>query len=212
MTKQSLQPIKILLVEDHPIYREGLQLALSFSGINCIIVASAANVQEAVSFIEEHPDGIDLVMLDFFLPDGNGNDVIEVLKKCSPQVKVLVVTSATDAPEVVRLAGKGINGVIGKEVESSDMANIILSVMNEENCFGLTHFQRRSDTDSDLDLTPREAEVMRLFVQGKSAKQIANELCVSLRTVERHRENIYRKFNLNSIIDMIKFALVRGVV
>ena len=212
MTKQSLQPIRILLVEDHPIYREGLQLALSFSGINCIIVASAANVREAVSFIEEHPDGIDLVMLDFFLPDGNGNDVIEVVKKCSPQVKVLVVTSATDAPEVVRLAGKGINGVIGKEVESSEMAHIILSVMNDENCFGLTRFQGRSNADSDLDLTPRETEVMRLFVQGKSAKQIANELCVSLRTVERHRENIYRKFNLNSFTDMIKFALVRGVV
>ena len=212
MAKQLLKPIRILLVEDHPIYREGLQLALSFSDIDCIVVASTANVQEAVSFIEEHPDGIDLVMLDFFLPDGNGNDVIEVLKKRSPQVKVLVVTSATDAPEVVRLAGKGINGVIGKEVESSEMANVILSVMNDENCFGLDRFQGRSNGAGDLDLTPREAEVMRLFVQGKSAKQIANELCVSLRTVERHRENIYRKFNLNSITDMIKFALVRGVV
>ena len=212
MAKQLLKPIRILLVEDHPIYREGLQLALSFSDIDCIVVASTANVQEAVSFIEEHPDGIDLVMLDFFIPDGNGNDVIEVLKKRSPQVKVLVVTSATDAPEVVRLAGKGINGVIGKEVESSEMANVILSVMNDENCFGLDRFQGRSNGAGDLDLTPREAEVMRLFVQGKSAKQIANELCVSLRTVERHRENIYRKFNLNSITDMIKFALVRGVV
>ena len=212
MAKQFNQPIRILLVEDHPIYREGLQLALSFSGINCIVVASIANVQEAVAFIEEHPDGIDLVMLDFFLPDGDGNDVIEVLERYSPQVKVLVVTSATDAPEVVRLAGKGINGVIGKEVESSDMGNIILSVMNGEYCFGLNRFQKRSNDDDDLDLTQREAEVMRLFVQGKSARQIADELCVSLRTVERHRENIYRKFNLNSITDMIKFALIRGIV
>ena len=124
MTKQFNKPIRILLVEDHPIYREGLQLALSFSGIDCIVVASTANVQEAVSFIESHPEGIDLVMLDFFLPDGNGNDVIEALKKHGSNVKVLVVTSATDAPEVVRLAGQGIHGVIGKEVESSDLGNI----------------------------------------------------------------------------------------
>ncbi len=212
MTKQFNKPIRILLVEDHPIYREGLQLALSFSGIDCIVVASTANVQEAVSFIKSHPDGIDLVMLDFFLPDGNGNDVIEALKKHGSNVKVLVVTSATDAPEVVRLAGQGIHGVIGKEVESSDLGNIILSIMNDEYCFGFNRMRNSPNDDEDLDLTPREAEVMRLFVQGKSAKQIANELCVSLRTVERHRENIYRKFNLNSITDMIKFALIRGVV
>ena len=199
MTKQFNKPIRILLVEDHPIYREGLQLALSFSGIDCIVVASTANVQEAVSFIES-------------LPDGNGNDVIEALKKHGSNVKVLVVTSATDAPEVVRLAGQGIHGVIGKEVESSDLGNIILSIMNDEYCFGFNRMRNSPNDDEDLDLTPREAEVMRLFVQGKSAKQIANELCVSLRTVERHRENIYRKFNLNSITDMIKFALIRGVV
>ena len=211
MAKQSPQPIRILLVEDHPIYREGLQLALSFSGLNCTIVASAANVREAVSFIEMHPDGTDVVMLDFFLPDGNGNDVVEVLKRHCPQAKVLIVTSATEAPEVAKLAREGVSGVIGKEVESSEMANIIMAVMNGENCFGLNSFRRRND-DGDLNLTQREAEIVRLFVQGKSARQIADELCISPRTVERHRENIYRKFDLSSITDMMKFAIKNGLL
>ena len=209
---RSKNPIRILLVEDHPIYREGLQLALSFSGVNCTVVASVANVQQALAYIEANPDGIDLVMLDFFLPDGNGSDVLKVVKSRCPQAKVLIVTSATEAPEVGRLMGEGVSGIISKDVQSSEVADIVLSVMR-----GNLHFNSNlsfgpSDADSGSELTQREMEIIRYCAQGKSAREIADALGISRRTAEHHKENIYNKLGINSSSELLKFAIQKGLI
>mgnify|MGYP002859161653 FL=1 len=201
-----------MLVEDHPIYREGLQLALSFSGINCTVVASVANLQQAEAYIEANPAGIDLVMLDFFLPDGVGSDLIEVIKSRCPQAKVLVVTSATELPEVGQLMGEGVSGIISKEVQSSDVADIVLSVMR-----GNLYFDRNLSfgplaADGSSELTQREMEIVRFCAQGKSAREIANALSISRRTAEHHKENIYNKLGINSSSELLKFAIQKGLI
>ena len=72
--------IRILLVEDHPLYRVGLRMALSYSGLDCVVKGEAGNVSQAVTFIKDHPDEIDLILLDYYLPDGTGLDVLTTSK------------------------------------------------------------------------------------------------------------------------------------
>lgn len=206
-------PLKILLVEDHPIYREGLQLALSYSGLNCTVVATVATVKQAVEYINDHPTGIDLVMLDFFLPDGNGGDVVKTLKTVIPQAKVLVVTSATDAPEVGKLISEGVGGIISKDVQSSEVASIVKQVMQGNQCFDQNlSFGHANNIVDNIELTNRETEIVRLCAQGKSARQIANELFISTRTAERHKENIYNKLGIKSSTDLVKYAIRKGLI
>ena len=204
--------LKILLVEDHPIYREGLQLALSYSGLDCKVVGAVATVKQAVEYIESHPSGIDLVMLDFYLPDGNGGDVVRKLKETIPQAKVLVVTSATDAPEVGKLVVEGISGIISKDVQSSEVASIVKQVMQGKQCFDNSLPIVQNDHVDSIELTHRETEIVRLCAQGKSARQIAGELFISPRTAERHKENIYNKLGFKTSAELVKYAIRKGLI
>ena len=206
------KPIRILIVEDHPIYREGLKISLSFSDLHCEVAATAASVKQAVEYIEGHPDGIDLVMLDFFLPDGNGRDVIEALKRHSPEAKVLVITSAVDSPEVTRLWNEGVDGIISKDVQSNEVSGIVTSVMNGQNQKEENPNDTPNPAIDSIVLTRRETEIVRLCAQGKNTKQIARDLFISPRTVERHKENVFLKLGINSSTDLMKFAIKRGLV
>jgi DNA-binding NarL/FixJ family response regulator len=207
---QQKNQIKTLLVEDHPIYREGLRLALSFSrDINCTVVSAVGCAKQATDYIESHPQEIDLIVLDFFLPDGNGRDVVKVAKTLCPQAKILVVSSATDMTEVKALQSEGVNGIVSKDVQSDEVAEIVRTVMQGRDCFGRSF---ASTADDDAPLTLREREIVRLLVNGKSAKQVADSLCISPKTVERHRENIYSKLGLESITDLMKYAIKKGLL
>lgn len=196
-------------MEDHPIYREGLQLALSFSGINCTVVASAANVKEANEYIASHPEEIDLVMLDFFLPDGNGHDVVKMVKAHCPKAKVLIVTSDTGAPELACLVGEDISGIISKDVQSAEVADIVETVLRGNRYIGLALSGLKDD---DTMLTQREMEIIRGCAQGKSARQIADELGISQRTAENHKGRIYNKLGIKSSAELVKFAIQRGLI
>ena len=131
------KPIRILIVEDHPIYREGMKMALSFSELKCTVMAALTNMKEAIEYIESHLGELDLVLLDYFLPDGSGLDVIRFIKERCPEVKVLVVTSAVDAPEVISLRNLGIGGVISKDVQAEEVSGIVKSILNIQQRFTL---------------------------------------------------------------------------
>ena len=79
--------IRILLVEDHPLYRVGLHMALSYSGLACVLKSEAENVAQALDFLQHHSDEVDLILLDYFLPDGTGMDVLKVAKQRCPRIK-----------------------------------------------------------------------------------------------------------------------------
>ncbi len=188
-------------------------MALTFSDLNCEVVAEAANVHEAVDFIESHPDGIDLAMLDYFLPDGNGHDIIRVLKSVCPQAKTLLITGEVDKPEIMALANEGINGIISKDVQSANLTAIVSSIMQEDNKHLKT--DKTSSGDYDLaasDFSEREIEIIRLCIKGMSAKQIATTLDISPRTVEHHKERIFKKSGCNSAMDLLKYAMRNGLL
>ena len=208
-----VKPIRILIVEDHPIYREGMKMALSFSELKCVVVAALTKVKESIEYIESHPGEIDLVMLDYFLPDGSGLDVIKVIRERCPEAKVLVVTSAVDAPEVVSLWGEGINGIISKDVQADEVSGIVDSIMKGDRGMGRNVSNRESvASDDDVCLTQREMEILKLCIRGRSAKQIALELFISPRTVDAHKRNIYSKLGISSSSDLLKVAFQKGLI
>ena len=97
------------MVEDHPLYRVGLRMALSYSGLDCAVVGEAENVSQAVTFIRDHPNDIDLILLDYYLSDGTGMDVLKTSKQVCPQVKVLLVTGEEDNPNMPKLREAGLH-------------------------------------------------------------------------------------------------------
>ena len=199
---------RIMLVEDHPIFREGVHLALTFSNLNCEIVAEVPNVRQAVDYIESHPNGIDIALLDFFLPDGNGGDVIKVLKSICPQAKILLITGEVNHPQIQKLAQDKAVKIISKDIQSADVTKIVQTLI-DENPDKPTTDDKEEKTDK---LSEREIEIIQLCVDGLSAKEIADKLNISNRTVEHHKERIFKKTGCRSVMELIKYAVQNGLV
>lgn len=202
------QKFRIMLVEDHPIFREGVHLALTFSNLNCEIVAEVPNVRQAVDYIESHPNGIDIALLDFFLPDGNGGDVIKVLKSICPQAKILLITGEVNHPQIQKLAQDKVVKIISKDIQSADVTKIVQTLI-DENPDKPTTDDKEEKTDK---LSEREIEIIQLCVDGLSAKEIADKLNISNRTVEHHKERIFKKTGCRSVMELIKYAVQNGLV
>lgn len=206
--------IRIFIVEDHPIYSEGLQLILTLSNVNCEIVGQAANVGQAIDWLETHPEGLDLAILDYFFPDGNACNILKTLKKLSPQAKVLVITGEVERTEVRESIEGQVDGLISKDIQTSMLLKTITSIMNGKSCANAAMTSTFEDDDENMKalLTQRELEVVRLCVQGKNPKQIAKELNISSRTVERHKNNIFVKLGINSSAGLLKYAVLHGLI
>lgn len=202
---------RILLVEDHPIFREGLHMALTFSEEDFEVVAQVRDVRQAVDYIQSHPDGVDMAILDFFLPDGNASDVLASLKSFSPQAKALIVTGEVDHPNVKQLASEGVAGIISKNVQSTELVQLITSIMKGE-YVSASGVPSKTDWVSETGLTQREVEIIHLFAQGKDAKEIADALFISPKTVYRHRENIFLKTGTTSTVELLRYAIKNGVL
>lgn len=208
--KQS-KKIRILMVEDHPLYRVGLRMALSYSGLDCAVVGEAENVSQAVTFIRNHSDEIDLILLDYYLTDGTGMDVLKTSKQACPQVKVLLVTGEEENPDMPQLLEAGLNGFTTKDVTPQGLATAIRSIFRGEDVFNKESLNEEEDPLVDP-LTEREMEIIRLCALGKSSKQIAEELYISDRTVEGHKRKVFQKIGCNTTTEMVNYAFLNGLV
>ena len=197
--KQS-KKIRILMVEDHPLYRVGLRMALSYAGLDCAVVGEAENVSQAVTFIRDHPNDIDLILLDYYLSDGTGMDVLKTSKQVCPQVKVLLVTGEEENPNMPKLREAGLNGFTTKDVTPQGLATTIRSIFRGEDVFDKESLAEEEEDPLVDPLTEREIEIIRLCALGKSSKQIAEELFISDRTVEGHK----RKKRLSQVTRLKK--------
>ena len=206
MTQQ--QPIRILLVEDHPLYRMGIRLSLNYSGLSCVVVAEADDVKSAKSFLEQHADEVDLILLDYFLPDGNGVDVIHHARALSPKVKIVLLSGEIKNKEVVEHTQGLVDGYLGKDVDPETLKaklNALFDVNDDDQ-------DKQSRLRTKPDLSAREIEIIQLCANGMSAQQIADRLGLSRRTVEVHKSHIFEKLDLNSTADLVKYAYEAGLV
>ena len=202
------------MVEDHPLYRVGLRMALSYSGLDCVLKAEAENVGQAVDYLHQHSDEVDLILLDYFLPDGTGMDVLKEAKRMFPDIKVLLVSGEDNNPELDAMIREGLNGFVSKDVTPQGLATVITSIFEGKDYFGhdSENLLEETPTAKGESLTQRELDIIRLCALGKTSKEIADELFISARTVESHKNKIFNKLGCNSTTEMVNYAFLNGLV
>jgi len=207
----------VLVADDHPVVRKGLQSCLSRAG-RLRLVGEAADGDEALRKARElQPD---VVLMDISMPGMNGLMVTEMLRKELPQVKVLVVSVQRNKDAIFRVIQAGAHGYVSKEAPSEEVIRAIESVHGGEPYFSeeiaraaLYEFINSGGRKEPFaQLTPREREVLVLIAEGKSNKEIADQLNIGVRTIETHRERIMRRLNIHSVAGLTKYAIANGLV
>jgi len=203
--------IRILIVDDHPLVRDGIVTMLRGEG-SLQIVGSAKTAAEALAFLaHEEPD---IILLDISLPDMDGLRLCEKIRMTHKHVKIIGLTSTNEAGIITGLLQRGGNGYLLKNMERTDLIEAIQTVMKGKvylsaaaNDKVLEQFQHgKPSTDSSIILTRREKEILQLLADGLKGPQIAERLFLSPLTVETHRKNLLRKFNANSVQLLLKIA------
>jgi two-component system nitrate/nitrite response regulator NarL len=209
--------IKVLIVDDHPVVRRGLQTCLGKQD-RIKLVGEAADGEDALTKTQElEPD---VVLMDIDLPRMNGLAVTELLRKHSPDVKVLVLSVHTNKQFIFRIIQCGAHGYVSKEASPDELVRAIESVWKGESFFtpeiaqaALTELVSSGGKARPFaPLTNREREVLALIAQGQSNKEVATKLGIGVRTIETHRERIMRKLGIHTIAGLTRFAIQNGVI
>lgn len=203
--------IRILIVDDHPMVTEGIQSILeSYDDIE--VVSTLNNGQDAVDqLITLNPD---IVLMDLNMPGLSGLAATEIMLEIRPDTRILIL-SMHDSPEYIATAMRhGAKGYVLKDVPTDEIRIAIDTVMTGVNylCTGAAEALSPIISDGRETLTGREQTVLLELAQGKSNKEVAINLDISVRTVETHRKNIKRKLDINSTAGLTRYALEHGVL
>jgi len=160
------------------------------------------------------------VLMDVQMPQMDGLEVTEALRKATPQVKVLILSMQSNREAVLRIIKAGARGYVLKDAPTDELMRAIESVHQGEAFFSppvaqiaLNQYVSETDkTDPLAKLSEREREVVALIAEGKSNKEIAVHLGIGVRTIETHRERIMRKLDIHSVAGLTKFAIAKGIV
>ena len=181
------------------------------------IVGEAANVAEAVEgILRTWPE---MVVLDVKLPDGNGADVIQSVRRTKPDVKFMALTVSTSRDDVVRLMQAGVDGYITKTTASNELPDLIDQTLDGQRPVSADVAAFMLDIDEDIDaastiekLTPREREVVNLIARGYSYRETAARLSISVKTLESHMGHIFEKLSVASRHELAALAFEEGYV
>jgi len=217
MPSVTKQKIKILVADDHPVVRRGLQSCLAKES-RLKVVGEAADGDEALR--KTHELAPDVVLMDVNMPRMDGLAVTELLRKEAPDVKVLVLSMHNNQEFIFRIIQAGAHGYISKEAPPEDLLRAIESVYAGEPFFtpeiakaALNQLVTSGGKKEPFaQLTSREREVLALIAEGQSNKEIANRLGIGVRTIETHRERIMRRLSIHSVAGLTKFAIANGLV
>jgi two-component system, NarL family, nitrate/nitrite response regulator NarL len=219
MNNKISEKIRIFMVDDHPIVRSGLVVELEKSP-HLEVTGTAGSGKEALEKIG--PVQPDIVLLDISMPDMTGFEVIRLLRKKIPGIKVIALTIQDGKSYVLEMTRLGVNGYVLKDAPPEELINAIESVYNDNPYYSskvsdiiLRHYTEnvRGSKKSFIDetLTRRELDVLVRLADGLTNKEIAKELFVSVRTVEAHRERIMQKLNISSVAGLTKYAITHGI-
>jgi len=214
------QKARIVIAEDHTILREGLRSLLS-SNPNFEIVGEAGDGREAIRCAEKFKP--DLILTDLSMPRMNGMEAIKEIKRGSPASRVLVLTVHRTEEYILAAFRAGADGYILKDSTHSELIMAVKKVLSgkpyispeitdkviEGYLEGKKTLKSRTSWET---LTQREREILKLIAEGYRNKQIADDLCISVKTVEKHRANLMEKLDLHSIQALTAFAIEKGVV
>jgi DNA-binding NarL/FixJ family response regulator len=216
-----MKRIAVLLAEDHSIVRQGLRLLVEADG-DIEIVGEAKTGREAIQMTRHlRPE---IVVMDIAMPLLNGMEATRQILKAFPGTKILILSAHSDPEYVEQVVKAGALGYLIKQSSGDVLAKAIRELHNGKTFFTPSiakrlkdEFQKSTDgvglrKKKDHQLTSREAELLQLIAEGQANKQIASELGISIKTVEKHRQNLMEKLNIHDIAGLTRFAIAAGIV
>ena len=215
-----MQKITVLLADDHTVVRQGLR-ALLEAEEDMTVVGEAENGRQAVQMAKRlQPE---VVVMDIAMPQLNGLEATRQLTKESPKSHVLILSSYSDDEYVQQLTDAGASGYLVKQTAATDLVAAIREAKKGNAFFSptiskrlLEHYRsslnRPPDEAKPARLTPREMEVLQLIAEGYANKQIAGELFISIKTVEKHRQQLMHKLDIHDVASLTRYAIAKGVI
>jgi DNA-binding NarL/FixJ family response regulator len=209
------EPVRVMVVDDHPVWRDGVKSDLEASG-RAVVVAEAADGGEAIErAIEVMPE---LVLMDLNLPTVRGVEAIRRIVEQSPHVKVLVLSASGEEADVLEAVKVGASGYLLKSATAAELADAVTRVRAGEPVFSpslaalvLGEFRRMSAAATEPGLTARETEVLKLVAKGYTYREIGDKLFISVKTVQNHVQNILTKLQLSRRYELMRYAIQRGL-
>jgi two-component system response regulator NreC len=215
-----MSEIRVVIADDHEIVRTGLKMMLMAED-DITIIGEATNGREAVDLVTRLAP--DVVVMDVQMPDMNGIEATRLIKERSPQCAVLALTIHEDEQYFFQMLNAGALGYVPKRAAPDDLVRAIRMVSQGHvflyssmaSLLASDYLSQVQAADADAaenTLTDREREVLVLIAEGLGNKEIAGRLSISVKTVERHRENIMNKLNLHSRTELVKYAIRKGLI
>jgi two-component system response regulator DegU len=213
--------LKLLLVDDHPVLREGLKTVLEI-GENFLIAGEADNGYDACELVPKlNPD---IVLMDIRMEKMDGIEAARKIKKLYPETKILLLTMYDDENYIMEALEIGVEGYILKMSDMEKVINAIKTIHENDTYFDpkisrsiakrskdLSDHHKKENYLDNLGLTTREIEVVDCIVNGLSSRQIAEKLFISTNTVYNHRRNIFSKLKINRASDLVRIAINKGL-
>jgi two-component system, NarL family, response regulator NreC len=211
--------IKIILTDDHKIVREGLRTLLE-KHPEFEVVGEADNGRTAIALAQQlQPD---VMIIDVTMPDLNGIDATELLMEKNPALKIIGLSMHFEKRFIARMLAAGASGYLRKACASEDIILAIHTILKgkyfiSDGNSNMTFDHKEQYLEQTLIpdttmLTGRERELLQLIAEGKLTKDIANILCISIKTVEKHRENLMKKLRARSLAELLRIAIREGIV
>ena len=212
-----MDPIRVLIADDHALVRAGIR-ALVERIDDVVVVGEAGKGSEALELVRELSP--DLILLDITMPDGNGFDVLDQVTKLYPEIRVIVLTVHEAGEYALRAVREGAAGYLPKSAASIELEQAIQTVIRGERyispetaqntIFEVTN--RATKRDLLATLSPRQREVLRLIAEGKTTKQIAQVLEISVKTVETHRAQLMERLGIHDVAGLVRYAIIVGLI
>jgi two-component system response regulator NreC len=214
------KPFEIVIADDHTILRQGLRALLS-SDPNLKVVGEAKDGRDAIRCVENLSP--DLALIDLSMPRMNGMEAIRDIKKTNPQTKIIVLTVHKAEEYILEALKSGADGYVLKDASHAELMIAINKVLEGKRYLsadisgkvidGYLEGKKTLKSKSAWEtLTQREREILKLIAEGNKNKEIADYLCISIKTVGKHRANLMKKLDLHNAAALTSFAMEKGLI